>query len=126
MRLSLSLASALLGAGMLAMTLPATAAPLGGASKNLSQAPAPADSLVLQVQHRRVIRGHRGYRGYRHRGGDGGAVAAGILGGLMLGAIIANQAQQQNAVDYCMRRYRSYDPGSGTYVGFDGRRHPCP
>jgi hypothetical protein len=27
---------------------------------------------------------------------------------------------------YCMRRYRSYDPRSGTYLGFDGLRHPCP
>jgi hypothetical protein len=27
---------------------------------------------------------------------------------------------------YCMRRYRSYDPESGTFLGFDGRRHPCP
>ena len=29
-------------------------------------------------------------------------------------------------VDYCMRRYRSYDPRSGTFLGNDGRRHPCP
>ena len=28
-------------------------------------------------------------------------------------------------VDYCMRRFRSYDPRSGTYLGFDGLRHPC-
>jgi hypothetical protein len=27
---------------------------------------------------------------------------------------------------YCARRYRSYDPASGTYLGFDGLRHPCP
>jgi BA14K-like protein len=26
---------------------------------------------------------------------------------------------------YCTRRYRSYDPASGTYLGHDGRRHPC-
>ena len=31
-----------------------------------------------------------------------------------------------DAVRYCMRRYRSYDPASGTYVGYDGLRHPCP
>ncbi len=28
--------------------------------------------------------------------------------------------------DYCSRRYRSYDPSSGTYVGYDGYPHPCP
>jgi hypothetical protein len=31
-----------------------------------------------------------------------------------------------SAVDYCAQRYRSYDPASGTYLGFDGQRHPCP
>lgn len=29
-------------------------------------------------------------------------------------------------VAYCLQRFRSYDPGSGTYLGFDGLRHPCP
>ena len=27
---------------------------------------------------------------------------------------------------YCAQRYRSYDPQSGTYMGNDGTRHPCP
>jgi hypothetical protein len=27
---------------------------------------------------------------------------------------------------YCEQRFRSYDPASGTYLGFDGIRHPCP
>ncbi|MGZ3409220.1 MAG: BA14K family protein [Xanthobacteraceae bacterium] len=31
-----------------------------------------------------------------------------------------------DAVNYCMQRFRSYDPRSGTYLGFDGARHPCP
>ncbi len=25
----------------------------------------------------------------------------------------------------CAQRYRSYDPGSGTFLGNDGRRHSC-
>jgi hypothetical protein len=25
-----------------------------------------------------------------------------------------------------MQRYKSYDPASGTYLGYDGQRHPCP
>jgi hypothetical protein len=29
-------------------------------------------------------------------------------------------------VAYCMQTYRSYDPASGTYLGYDGLRHPCP
>jgi hypothetical protein len=27
---------------------------------------------------------------------------------------------------YCKQRFRSYDPASGTYLGYDGQRHPCP
>ncbi|MGZ3311613.1 MAG: BA14K family protein [Xanthobacteraceae bacterium] len=25
-----------------------------------------------------------------------------------------------------MQRFKSYDPRSGTYLGYDGARHPCP
>jgi hypothetical protein len=34
--------------------------------------------------------------------------------------------QSGSDVGYCMRRFRSYDPRSGTYLGFDGLRHHCP
>lgn len=27
--------------------------------------------------------------------------------------------------DYCRARFRSFDPKSGTYLGYDGRRHFC-
>jgi len=32
----------------------------------------------------------------------------------------------KDAVAYCMQRFKSYDPRSGTYFGYDGARHPCP
>jgi BA14K-like protein len=31
-----------------------------------------------------------------------------------------------NSVSYCEGRFHSYDLASGTYLGFDGFRHPCP
>lgn len=31
-----------------------------------------------------------------------------------------------DSVAYCEQTYRSYDPASGTYLGYDGFRHPCP
>ena len=31
-----------------------------------------------------------------------------------------------DAIAYCARRYRSYDPVTQTYLGYDGLRHPCP
>lgn len=120
MRSPLFAAGALLAACLLAA--PALAAPLA-LSKDLSTQ-ADANSLLLRVQHRHGGGGHHGGGG--GGGGDGGAVAAGVIGGLILGAVIANEAQRQNAVNYCAQRFRSYDPGSGTYLGRDGRRHRCP
>ena len=31
-----------------------------------------------------------------------------------------------NSVAACAQRYRSYDPTTQTFLGFDGQRHPCP
>ena len=31
-----------------------------------------------------------------------------------------------DAVAYCLRSFKSYDPASGTYIGGDGYRHRCP
>jgi hypothetical protein len=30
-----------------------------------------------------------------------------------------------NDAGYCAQRYKSDDPPSGTYLGYDGLRHPC-
>ena len=40
--------------------------------------------------------------------------------------VVAPAPGGDDAVAYCMQTYRSYDPQSGTYLGFDGLRHPCP
>jgi hypothetical protein len=65
----------------------------------------------------------------------GGAAAAGVLGlatGAIIGGAIASQqaapvyaAPSGNAA-YCAQRYRSYNPATGTYRGYDGYDHPCP
>lgn len=31
-----------------------------------------------------------------------------------------------DAIAYCQQRFRSYDVRTGTYLGYDGLRHPCP
>ena len=31
-----------------------------------------------------------------------------------------------DAAAYCMSRFRTYDPSTGTYIGYDGRAHACP
>ena len=37
---------------------------------------------------------------------------------------VADDAETVEA--YCMNRFKSYDPASGTYLGYDGNEHPCP
>ena len=122
MRSQLFAAGALVGVCLLASPVSTTAAPLAGAVSKDLVTQTDGNSLVIQVQRR----GRRGGRGGGGGGGGGGAVAAGVLGGLLLGTIIANEAQRNQGVDYCMQRYRSYDPNSMTYLGNDGRRHSCP
>ena len=71
----------------------------------------------------------------------GCGVGAGFLAGAIIGGAIANSQQRYygpapgyyydgpppgDAGAYCMDRYKSYDPRSGTYLGYDGFRHPCP
>ncbi|CAN5316968.1 hypothetical protein BH10PSE10_BH10PSE10_17590 [soil metagenome] len=42
------------------------------------------------------------------------------------GQYAATPAGGDDAAGYCAQRYKSYDPASGTYLGYDGERHPCP
>jgi len=76
---------------------------------------------------------------YRARSAFPGAIVGGIIGG-----VIGSQAWRayptypypyyqpypfysgNPAIGYCMSRFRSYDPYSMTYLGYDGYRHPCP
>jgi len=88
--------------------------------------------------------------GYRHHGGGfvPGLAAGAIIGGVIAspgygyyyggpayyddqyyddGAVVVAPAPAgDDAVAYCMQTYRSYDLQSGTYLGYDGSRHPCP
>jgi BA14K-like protein len=121
---------------------PATSAPLSS-PLGLQNTVTPS---IETVQYR------RGWRyGYRHGGfvGDGlGLAGAGIglagaiVGGAIVGAthpygygpgyayapgyVAVSPYNDGSEVGYCEQRFRSYDPGSGTYLGFDGLRHPCP
>ena len=73
-------------------------------------------------------RGRGGGWGRGRGSGVGAAIGLGVGAAIVGGAIAAGAAEQQrqNAVSYCMQRFRSYDPNSGTYLGNDGLRHPCP
>ncbi|AWB21452.1 BA14K family protein [Methylobacterium currus] len=89
--------------------------------------------------YRRGYGVRRGY-GYRRGPGVGAAVGAGVAGlaaGAIIGGAIANSQSQAapvvvqggpdpETVAACARRFRSYDPASGTYLSNDGTRRPCP
>ena len=98
-----------------------------------------------QYQHR----GYAGGQGPRYATGTG---VAALAAGALIGGAVASQYQgyypvetypvysgqsyvyidstpvenNGDAVAYCEQTYRSYSPASGTYLGYDGFRHPCP
>lgn len=125
-------AAALFGACLLTVPPPAQAAPINGNAI----AGAENSSALIEARYRgrHHWRSHHHWRGHhwRHRhwgyydDDAGAALAAGAIFGLAAGAIAANASAGSNAVAYCSQRFRSYDPASGTYLGYDGYRHPCP
>ena len=134
-------------AGLSALALAAILAPSQAsatpAGAGLSALGSVDSQHVQQVQWRGRGGGYYrgrgyGYRGGYYRGGNGGAVAAGVLGGLALGAVIAgaNAAPPPVAyapayggggdwLAYCSSKYRSFNPATGLYLGYDGQYHPC-
>ncbi|WP_310473473.1 BA14K family protein [Bradyrhizobium centrosematis] len=71
---------------------------------------------------------HHWHDGYRHGYSRGwGPALGGFVAGAAIGSAVANSRAQAAENDaYCSQRYKSYDPSSGTYMGYDGMRHPCP
>jgi hypothetical protein len=125
--------AALLAGATAGMMASATAAPIGQPAAMAR----PASDLTEQVYWR-----GRGW------GWGGGAFVGGLAAGALIGGAIAAPyyygspyyygpryapvpayappPEDDGAVSYCMQRFRSYDPRSGTFLGNDGQRHPCP
>ena len=64
------------------------------------------------------------------------AAALGAFGGFVAGAVIASPRRgpvvyahpaggSRAHVNWCLRRYRSYNIYTDTFTGFDGRQHYC-
>lgn len=143
---TLAIAAALAGSAVIAA--PASAAPISATSASASAYGETGRDLVQSVQWRRYGYGPRygyygrGYygRGYGWRGPAVGAgIAAGVIGGaLAAGALAAPAypaypapapvygAPDADAIAYCSRRFRSYDPETGTYIGAGGVVRSCP
>ncbi|WP_458761133.1 BA14K family protein [Afipia sp. TerB] len=140
---------------LLALSLPFAASVANAMPVASSLTGQSASNDVTQVRWRSVptIGGggwHRGggwhggwHGGYYRRGWGGAGVGLGVASGLLLGSAIAAGSSPyyygpgpgyyaapapayDDSVTYCMNRFKSYDPASGTYLGYDGLRHPCP
>jgi hypothetical protein len=72
-------------------------------------------------------RGHwpRGEWSYHRHGPRGWAPPAAAFTGAIVGGMLAADAARSDWLAYCSAKYRSFDPATGTYLGYDGDRHPC-
>jgi hypothetical protein len=131
------LMTAVLGLAMLASAVPVSATPIQIRSLPQVEKAYPNESYAQYYR-----RGYRPYyrERYYSRRDNGAAVAAGVAGlaaGALIAGAIASQAQAQPAapqppgiVDpqvaaYCARKYRSYDPATGTFLATNGMRYVC-
>ena len=112
-----------------------------GPGRTFSSGPAVTSNNFVGRTDGRFTHGFRGDRDRRF--GRGFGFAAGLAAGSALGYGYYDPSYYyddyayddyndpgyvvSSAVDpaYCAQRYRSYDPASGTYLGYDGLRHPC-
>jgi BA14K-like protein len=137
-------ATIVFAAGIASVATAASATPVADALAIKNAAP----TAIESVQWR------RGW-GWRGGGGWGGA-AAGFVAGAVVGSALTAPyaygygpyypqpyyyqppapvygppgpsygAPVADAAAYCAQRFKSWDPATGTYLGYDGLRHPCP
>lgn len=138
------LSAGLIGYGVVAPASAATAS-LGGALPNLEKQTASNIELVQSRKWKKrqwaYNRNRQGQR-FRYRHGNnrhyyggywyrrpwwnygGPTIALGIGSGYGYGGAYAFGGGNSH-VQWCLNRYRSYDPRSDTFMGYDGYRHRC-
>jgi hypothetical protein len=127
---------------MLNMSVAALLATGVVAAPNVGAAAPLADALAITKATDSRVETVRWGRGF------GWGVGAGLLGGAIVGGALASPYYYgdysepyyyppaaygpgyyptlSSDASYCASRYRSYDPATGTYLGYDGLRHSCP
>ncbi len=79
----------------------------------------------------------RGRGWHHHGGGFAGGIVGGVIGGVIGGMMSRPQLQPYYApqpyyqqpmdpIAYCMQRFRSYNPDTQLYFGYDRQFHQCP
>jgi BA14K-like protein len=107
----------------------AQAAPLPGAQS----APVQFSSDVELARGGYYRGGYGGYRGHyghrRHYGRNIGiGIGAAIIGGVILSEAARAERRRVYSTDHerCAQTYRSFEPRTGMYTGYDGVRRICP
>ncbi len=134
--------AALLGGTAVLMAIPAAQAavpaslpgqPLAASSYAELLEPVPnalealkADDAAPRPARVQLAQYHHHHHHHHHHGAFFPGFAVGAAIGGMMGAATAPRYYGGRSVEWCMHHYRSYDPRSGTYLGYDGYRHPCP
>ena len=143
----LALATVMLGLAAMTATpnvsaQAASLAPIASRSAVVDTAPS-----IQTIDYRGYHRGYGGGRGY-YGGGRGYygrnrglGIGLGIAGAVIAGGLIAEEARRSRYYGYydepqyyaggsgysrCARTFRSFDPDTGTYTGYDGETHRCP
>jgi hypothetical protein len=134
--------AAALGAAMLMPAMPASAEVSSRRTAPGVEQNQPQESYSQYYRRGYYGRPYYGrpYYGRPYYRDNGAAVAAGVAGvaaGALIAGAIANQAAAQPAVPpppgtvspsvaaYCARKFRSYDPVTGTYLSNNGMRLVC-
>lgn len=126
--------------GIFAILLAAIGSPVLAQEMGGATGPGPQGDYQGYYNQGYYDQGYRRSYGGRQYYRDNGPVgaAAGVVGGAAetAGAVATapfrafdnrdSYAMASQGDSYCAQRYRSYDPASGTFMGYDGQRHPCP
>jgi BA14K-like protein len=102
---------------------PAAALPAIGATRPDMVAVRKVDNIE-QVQYRGRYYGHRRNSGRNVALGIGAAIIGGIV--LSETARAEHRRDHSSAWDRCAETYRSFEPSTGMYTGYDGVRRTCP
>lgn len=126
-RKALTLGAALLLAGFVHMTNTNTAAAMAVPANSASALAGLSDgeTMIEKVKHRRYRRRHYGPRFRGQRRGHRHYYRGWYYTYPWWLHVAPAPSYGDSHVDWCLRRFRSYNPRTNQYLGYDGYYHRC-